>query len=284
MYECESQDTLWAPALLQLARAAAIQNEKEQMVDYLKEAMRTTVIFMHQSSPYSKQQLIEDIEKTPEFDRYRKTKQFLFKFEWELEDEIELANRIEYYIKEKKIKPEQLNRSNLNLINYLCEYSESDIYLRFNLDQNTLINNSKLILVVANNMLDQYVEQKVRYYKGSHPQFRFRQEKLEKIEYFDNHSNISYKYFSFKEFTYNKDDIEIALKIIKNPDEILIPERAFPLILKNLRAKHPYNERGGMYKRCERRKSYDYSLLIYPVKNIGTSEDLDLLRKFSKLR
>jgi len=271
MIGCESQDTLWAPAQLQLARAAAMQNEKEQMIDYLKEAMRTTVIFMHHSAHYSKQQLIEDIDKTLEFDRFRETKefQFIFNFEWELEDEIELANRIEHYIKEKKIKPEHLNRFNLNLINYLCEYGERDIYLRFNLDQNTLINNSKSILVVANNIPDQYIEDNVRYYKGNLPQFRFHQEKLEKIEYFDNHSNISYKDFNFKEFTYNKDDVETALKIIKNPDEILIPERAFPLILKNLRAKYPYNERGGMYRRYERRKSYDYSILIYPIKNIG---------------
>ena len=272
MRGCESNDTLWAPALLQLARTAAIQNEKEQMVDYLKEAMRTTIIFMNNARSYSKQQLIEDIEKTPEFDRFRRTEefQFIFNFNWELEDEIELANRIEHCIKEKEITPEQLNRSNLNLINYLCEYSERDIYLRFNLDQDILINDSKSIVVVANNMLDQYIEENARYYKGSHPQFSFHQEKLEKIEYFDNHSNISHKDFSFKEFAYDKDDIETALKIIKNLDEILIPERLFPLILKNLRTKYPYNERGGMYKRWEKRKSYDYSILIYPIKYIGT--------------
>ncbi|MHA1981045.1 MAG: tetratricopeptide repeat protein, partial [Promethearchaeota archaeon] len=258
MYGCESHDTLWAPAQLQIARAAAIQNKKGEMIEYLKKAMRTTIFFMNDASHYSKRDLIEDIEHIPDFDKYRNTKEFQFvlNFEWELEDEIELVNKLDHYIKEKELNPEQQNLTNLNLIAYLCKYVESDIYLDFNLDQNGLISNSKSIMIIPNSMVDHF---RGNDYKVNYAKFKFFQDKLNWINPLDP-SKSSYV---FNKFTYKKDDIETALKIIEGPIEALIPARPFPLILKNVKTSSPYIRSSNEYREHKRRKSYDYSILIY---------------------
>ena len=80
---CESHDTYWALGQLQMARVAALQGKKDDMIEYLTKAMKTTLFFKEDSGHYSKKHLIEDIEKMKEFDNYRNLTEFkeVFKIE-----------------------------------------------------------------------------------------------------------------------------------------------------------------------------------------------------------
>ena len=262
MYGCESHDTLWAPALFQKARAAAIQGKQEEMIENLKKAMRTTIFFDFSSGHYSKQDLIQDIENTSEFDKYRDMEEFQFvmSFEWEREDEIDLENRINHYLREKGLQSEQLDPIYLGLIEYLCKYPESEIYLDFDLyeEYQGLGNKSKSIIIVTNDnkvLKELKSSRKVTYKRDDTMPFSWILEEIRRK------TRPSEKNYSFDGISYKKSDIENALKIFKEYVHAFIPDRPHPLILSST---HSLGG-GEEYKRCVKRTSYDYSVLILPV-------------------
>ncbi|MCK4383857.1 MAG: hypothetical protein KAW66_11220, partial [Candidatus Lokiarchaeota archaeon] len=262
MYGCESHDTLWAPALLQKARAAAIQNDKENMIENLKKAMRTTISFVGTAHHYSKQYLIEDIEETSEFDKYRTTEEFQFvmNFEWEREDEIELENKIKHYLEKKNLNPEQLETDHLGLIEYLCKYPESNIYLDFILDEKRklLINSTKSITIVSNDhMILKNLRYGSNYYKDKTESFSRKIKKIEDI------TGPNEKSYNLNRIRYKKDDIKTAIKILGGDIDALFPETIFPLILTSISSFIGEDA----YRVYRKRKSDRYSVLINPLSN-----------------
>ena len=59
-----------------MARVAALQDKKDEVIDYLTKAMKTTLFFKRRSPHYSKRNLIDDIENTMEFIFYRDLPEF----------------------------------------------------------------------------------------------------------------------------------------------------------------------------------------------------------------
>lgn len=235
LYGCESHDTIVAPAQLQMARASAIQGKKDDMIEYLKKAMRTTIFFAFSSGHYSKCNLIKDIKQTPEFDKYRDTEEFqeVLNFEWEREDEIKLENKMKHYLSEKQINPELIDPIRLRLIEYLLAYSESDVYLDFNFGLNWLVNSSNSILIVKDEMLD---FQGIVKGRAHYAEFNFSQDKLTSIRHLD----IPNKTYHIKDVVYNKADVETVLKIfeghldvdiLEEPNALIISDFPYPQII-----------------------------------------------------
>lgn len=262
MYGCESHDTLWAPALFQKARAAAIRNNKEDTIENLKKAMRTTIFFKSSLGHYSKRELIGAIRSASEFDKYRDMEEFQFvvNFEWEREDDIELENKMKRYFKEKNLNPEQLDPAQLGLIEYLCKYPESKIYLDFDLDEKRehLINRSKSVMIVCNDceiLKNLKNSRNVTYTQDKIEPFSWKLEEIKEL------TKPTEKTYNFDGIKYKKDDIETVLKIIEGYVHALIPDKPYPLIL------YSTSTFGGKedYKVYTKRKSDNYSTIISPT-------------------
>ena len=219
--------------------------------------MRTTIFFYPDSGHYSKGNLIQDIKQTSDFNKYRDTEEFQFvlNFEWEREDEIELESKMNHYFKEKKLNPEELDPAHLGLIEYLCKYPDSEIYLDFDLDERreNLINRSRSIMIVSNdNEFLKNLRYNVTYSQNNIESFHW---KLEKIKELTKSTEKTYKFNGIK---FNKVDIETALKISEGHINALIPDKFYPLILTST----PSFLGKEDYRVNKKRKSYDYSILI----------------------
>lgn len=272
LYGCESHDTIVAPAQLQMARASAIQGKKDDMIEYLKKAMRTTIFFEGIGTYYGKRELIRDIRHTPEFDKYRDTEEFqeVLNFDWEREDEIELENKIKHYLIEKHLKPDLIDPIRLRLVEYLCKYPESEIYLDFKLGLSWLANKSNSILIFADEMLDYrgLINDRAHYAK-----FNFLQDKLNSIIDLENNT------YNIKDVIYDKVDIETALKISEGPVDVDILERPNALAVRSVGGYFPYTRESEEYRVYTKRRSYDFSVIIFP----SSSHSKEYLMEFLKV-
>ena len=259
MYGCESHDTLWAPAQLQMARASAIQEKKEDMLEYLKKAVRTTIFFEGIGTYYGKRELFRDIEQVTEFDKYRNTVEFqeFLNFEWEREDEIKLEEKVKDYLIKKQISLELIDPIRLRLVEYLCKFVERDIYLDFNLGLNWLINTSNSILIVENEMLE--IKMGMRG-KATYAKFNFSQDKVESIKHLD----ITEKTFQIEDVVYNQMNVKKALEIVGGSVDVKIPEGINPLVIKSPKSAFPYIQQSEEYRSYAKRRSYNYSVIIFP--------------------
>lgn len=265
MYGCESHDTLWAPALFQKARAAALQNNLEDMLENIKRAMRTTVFFSWDSGAYSKYRLLGDIARASEFDKYRGAEefQFILNFDWEREDEIELENKMKHYFKVKNLNREKLDAAHLGLIEYLCRHPESEIYLDFDFDETRrqvlLTNKSESIAILAN---DHYILKNIKkspkflvdYIRDEFEPFHWKLEEIKKV------TKPAETTYNFDGVKYKKVDVDNVLEILKEAIHAYIPNKRYPLILTS----SEYSLIEDDYKTFTKRKSYDYSILILP--------------------
>ena len=91
LYGCMGQDVLWPQGMFHKARAEAIRNNKKAMIENLKDAFRATVWF-NSFGNFSKKKLIEFIENSPEFDKFRNSEEFkaILTHDWEHETDDEL--------------------------------------------------------------------------------------------------------------------------------------------------------------------------------------------------
>ncbi len=259
LYGCESHDTIVAPAQLQMARASAIQGKKDDMLNYLKEAFRTTIFFEGIGTYYGKRKLIRDITQITEFDKYRDTKLFqgTLTFEWEREDEIELESKINHYLKEKNIDPNQVDPVRLRLLEYLCEYTEKEVYLDFNLKLNWLVNTSNSIVIVHDKMLDYRNKFGIHYSWVHYATFNFSDEKLKCIQPLDS----SHEARIINDVEYDKNDVELALKIIDDSVDVDILNT---LVIRGIASSFSRSLGEETYRFRAKRRSYEYAVIVFP--------------------
>lgn len=212
LYGCEGHDTVVAPAQLQLARISAILGKEEKMRFYLKEAFRTTVSFERYERffCYKTKELREAIKSVTAFESYRTNKKFqeLVDFEWNKEDEIELKNKIEQYIKTKSINVELLNPIHLGLIEFLVKYSESEISLDFKIENAWLTNSSNSIIIIKKSFINLPKEKKGMSRRAN---IEFSQGYLTRIQTL----HIDEVTYDFEEGVFTQEVIEPVQKIIE---------------------------------------------------------------------
>ena len=236
LYGCESHDTIVASAQLQLARISAISGKEDKMFFYLKEAFRTTVFFDTPSlGGYSASQLFFEIERIREFDPYRESEEFqkLINFDWKREDEIELKIVINDYLRKKKINPKYLDPIRLGLVEFLCKYPESDIYLDFDIEGLWLANSSKSVLIINKTLIESFYREKIksRSYQDKEGQhhyaiggsvhgahINFSQGSLESIKSYYTEEET----YTFEKGEYKKETIEIVQKIIEGSSDVTV--------------------------------------------------------------
>lgn len=282
LYGCESHDTIVAPAQLQLARISAIQGKEEDVLFYLKEAFRTTIFFDFSSGHYSKRELREDIERIKVFDKYRDTKEFqeVINFNWEREDEFELEIKMRDYLRKKKINPQYLDPIRLRLIEFLCKYPESDVYLNFDIETMWLVNPSKSIVITKKDIMDFPARRKGKF---RYAKLNFSRESLKSVESF----YLGKTTYNFEESTYSKENIEIVQKIIEGPADVQIYENF--LLFEPLSYSRSMDNKS--YRVYAKRRDNNYNVILFqqPLENISefvapnlTKDCMELIRAIFK--
>ncbi|MFX1500214.1 MAG: tetratricopeptide repeat protein [Promethearchaeota archaeon] len=276
LYGCESHDTIVAPAQVQIARISAIQGKKEDMINYLKEAFRTTIFFEGIGTYYGKRELIRDIAQVTEFEKYRDTEEFqeVLNFDWEREDEIQVENKINHYLKEKNINHIDVDVIHLRLLEYLCEYTEKEVYLDFNIELNWLVNTSNSIVIVHDKMLEYQnrFKGRIHYPTVSFAQFDFYQDRITKIKPLDSSDKIH----TINDVVYDKADVELALKIIDDPINVDILDT---LVFRGIESSLPHSLGKETYKFRAKRRSYAYAVVVFPT----TSKSKESINNFFTL-
>ena len=277
LYGCESHDTIVASGQLQLARISAIRGKEEEVFFYLKEAFRTTIFFEPISSSfYTSQTLRDDIEKVKEFDKYRDTKEFqeILNFDWKRENEIELEIKVTDYLRKKKINPQYLDPIRLRLIEFLCKYAESEVYLTFDVEAMWLANPSKSIVIVKRDIMTFPSD-----WKGKFPyaKLNFSQESLESIEssYPDKKTN------SFKDNKYSKENVDIVQKIIEGPSDVHIFENL--LLFEPLSYSRSIGNKSYRMYTKRRDDNFDVMLFQQPLENVYELVAPNFTKNYMKL-
>ncbi|GAI87711.1 unnamed protein product, partial [marine sediment metagenome] len=269
-------DTIVAPAQLQLARISAIQGKEEAVLFYLKEAFRTTIFFDFSSGHYSKRELRENIERVRELDKYRDTKEFqeVLIFDWKREDEFELEIKMTDYLRKKKINPQYLDPIRLRLIEFLCKYPESDVYLNFDVEAMWLVNPSKSIVIIKRDIMTFSGDWKGKFHRAK---FNFSQKSLDSIEslYPDK------KTISFEENMYSKENVETVQKIIEGPSDVHIYENL--LVFEPLSYSRSMDNKS--YRVYTERRDNNYNMILFqqPLENISEFVAPNLTKNCMKL-
>ena len=265
LYGCEGHDAVVAPAQLQLARISAILGKEEKMLFYLKEAFRTTVFFERYERffCYKTKELREAIKSVTAFESYRTNKKFqeLVDFEWDKEDEIELKNKIKQYLEIKKVNLDSLHPIQLDLLEFLCKYPESEISLDFTIDKAWLTNSSNSVIIIKKSFINLPKEKKGMSRRAN---IEFSQGYLTRIQTL----HIDEVTYDFEEGIFTQNVIEPVQKIIEGRVDVHIYENF--LVFEPLSyERSPSDWRS--YRVYDARRDNDYYAIAFskPLENVA---------------